>query len=80
MNPEMTVGSPVTRQNLTEQALMDDIEYLEKHVRELQRSTDPEDQAMLRTYTRLLASRRQMLSAWRDGRPEAWRQYRPALL
>lgn len=80
MNPQINIGSPVASSNLTERALLDDIDYLERHVRELRQSGDPDDQSMLRTYTRLLASRRQMLSAWRDGKPESWRQYRPALL
>lgn len=67
MNMHCSIGSPVAKHNLTEQALLDDISYLERYVSELGRSTDASDQAMLRTYQRLLDNRRKMLSAWRES-------------
>lgn len=66
MNAHSSTGSPVAKYNLTEQALLDDVAYLERYVGELSKSQDANDQAMLRTYTRLLENRRRMLASWNN--------------
>lgn len=66
--------------NLAEQAILDDISYLESQIRELHNTASLEERAMLRVYARQLNQRRQMLAAHRAGRPSAWQEFRPAVL
>lgn len=63
------------RTELDEQTLLEDIRYFEGKVRDLDRPTSAYERAMLRVYGSLLAHRRQLLMAYRDGRPEAWFEY-----
>lgn len=51
-------------QNLAEQALLDDISYLEHQIRELGTAPDEESRAMRRVYGRQLVHRRQMLASY----------------
>lgn len=55
-------------QNLAEQAILDDIEYLERQIRELGTAPDDESRAMRRVYGRQLIHRRQMLAACHGDR------------
>jgi hypothetical protein len=70
----VTAGNAIA-QGLTEQAILADIRYFEdKLARQPEPSTSYE-RAMQRVYASLLAHRRQVLAAFRDGRPEAWYEY-----
>jgi hypothetical protein len=67
-------GNAIAR-GLTEDAIVADIRYFEGKVREVGVPGTSYERAMLRVYASLLAHRRQVLAAFRDGRPEAWYEY-----
>ncbi|HEX7029436.1 MAG TPA: hypothetical protein VF254_02480 [Gammaproteobacteria bacterium] len=59
---------------VTEANILADIRYFEARI-EAAVDGNSRDQAMRRVYASLLAHRRQMLAALRDGRPDAWYEY-----
>lgn len=59
---------------VTESNILADIRYFESRI-EAAAGRDNRNAAMRRVYANLLAHRRQMLAALRDGRPEAWYEY-----
>jgi hypothetical protein len=73
-NPASDAGNAIAR-GLTEDAIVADIRYFEGKVREMGVPATSYERAMLRVYASLLAHRRQVLAAFRDGRPEAWYEY-----
>lgn len=60
---------------LTEANILADIRYFEARIEAAASHDSSRDQAMRRVYASLLAHRRQMLAALRDGRPDAWYEY-----
>ncbi len=60
---------------VTESNLLADIRYFETRIGHAAEPEDSRAQAMQRVYASLLAHRRQMLAALRDGRPDAWYEY-----
>lgn len=60
---------------ISEESILEDIRYFEKRLKSIGEPEDSHDRAMHRVYSSLLAHRRQMLAAYRDGRPEAWFEY-----
>ncbi|HEX7046457.1 MAG TPA: hypothetical protein VF275_02635 [Gammaproteobacteria bacterium] len=60
---------------VNEANILADIRYFEARIETAAASGDSRDQAMRRVYASLLAHRRQMLAALRDGRPDAWYEY-----
>lgn len=62
-------------QRLDEASILADIAYFEDRLRELDEPRSDRGEAMERVYQALLAHRRRMLAAWRDGRPERWFEY-----
>lgn len=60
---------------LDEPAILADIAYFEGKVREIGAPHSNYERAMQRVYQSLLTHRRQILAAWRDGRPERWYEY-----
>lgn len=67
-------GNAIAR-GLTEQAILADIRYFEAKLAGVPTPGTSYERAMLRVYASLLAHRRQVLAAFRDGRPEAWYEY-----
>jgi len=65
---------------LTETNILADIRYFETRVEAMSGRDDSHSRAMVRVYASLLAHRRQMLAALRDGRPDAWYEYDHAVL
>lgn len=65
---------------LTEDNILADIRYFEGRVEAMTGREDSHSRAMFRVYASLLAHRRQMLAALRDGRPDAWYEYDHAVL
>ena len=61
--------------HLDESAILADIRYFEDKVRELGEPRTSYEHAMQRVYQSLLTHRRQILAAWRDGRPDRWFEY-----
>lgn len=60
---------------VNEDNIVEDIRYFQRRLEAIGEPDDSHDRAMHRVYTSLLAHRRQMLAAYRDGRPEAWFEY-----
>ncbi|MDX1444295.1 MAG: hypothetical protein R3270_11075 [Gammaproteobacteria bacterium] len=60
---------------VNEDNIVEDIRYFQRRLEALKNPDDGHDRAMHRVYSSLLAHRRQMLAAYRDGRPEAWFEY-----
>lgn len=60
---------------VTEANILADIRYFESRIESAASDGDSRNQAMKRVYASLLAHRRQMLAALRDGRPDAWYEY-----
>ncbi|MGD8574167.1 MAG: hypothetical protein PVJ40_04380, partial [Gammaproteobacteria bacterium] len=58
-----------------EDEVLADIEYFATRLSSLDTSDNSYDQARRHVYEILLAHRRQLLKALRDGRPEAWPEY-----
>ncbi|HWP94656.1 MAG TPA: hypothetical protein VNL72_02860 [Gammaproteobacteria bacterium] len=73
---EGQVGDGTT---LTEESILADIRYFESRLQALANPDTSYERAMQRVYASLLAHRRQVLAAWRDGRPEAWYEYEHVL-
>lgn len=71
----MNSDGDAIHQRLDEQAILADIRYFEDKVRELDAPRTGYERAMQRVYRSLLAHRRQILAAWRDGRPDRWYEY-----
>lgn len=67
-------GNAIAR-GLTEEAILADIRYFEAKVSAASAPGTTYERAMQRVYASLLAHRRQVLAAFRDGRPEAWYEY-----
>lgn len=65
---------------VSETSILEDIDYFERRLAALGEPADSHGRAMHRVYTSLLAHRRQVLAAFRDGRPEAWYEYESQLL
>lgn len=68
-------GGNAIATGVTEANLLADIRYFEARVDDSASASDSRNQAMRRVYASLLAHRRQMLAALRDGRPDAWYEY-----
>jgi hypothetical protein len=72
---DAVTGNAIAR-GLTEEAILADIRYFETKVQSgKQQPGTSYERAMQRVYASLLAHRRQVLAAFRDGRPEAWYEY-----
>lgn len=69
-----TAGNAITT-GVTEQNILEDIRYFEARLHSSDSAADSHSRAMSRVYASLLAHRRQMLAALRDGRPDAWYEY-----
>jgi hypothetical protein len=67
-------GNAIAR-SISEESILEDIRYFQKRLDAIGNPVDSHDRAMHRVYSSLLAHRRQMLAAYRDGRPEAWFEY-----
>ena len=61
--------------DLTLERLTRDIEHYERKVAELASLTDPRQVNMRRLYQALATSRKELLAALRDARPECWTDY-----
>lgn len=73
-------GGNAIAAGVTEANILADIRYFESRIERTAASGDNRDQAMRRVYASLLAHRRQMLAALRDGRPDAWYEYEHVVL
>lgn len=71
---DAVTGNAIAR-GLTEEAILADIRYFEAKVQAVKQPGSSYERAMQRVYASLLAHRRQVLAAFRDGRPEAWYEY-----
>lgn len=67
-------GNAIAR-GVTEANLLADIRYFESRMKAAEAADNSHGKAMRRVYASLLAHRRQMLAAYRDGRPDAWYEY-----
>lgn len=67
-------GNAITA-GVTERNILEDIRYFEARLQRSTAANDSHARAMSRVYSSLLAHRRQMLVALRDGRPDAWYEY-----
>ena len=67
-------GNAITA-GVTERNILEDIRYCEARLAASGGAEDSHGKAMSRVYASLLAHRRQMLAALRDGRPDAWYEY-----
>lgn len=74
-NPSHGEGGNAIAKEVTESAIREDIQYFESRIRELGEASSSHERAMLRVYSSLLSHRRQMMAAYRDGRPDAWFEY-----
>lgn len=72
-------GNAIT-QGVNEANILADIRYFEERVSAATAAQDGHSKAMRRVYVSLLAHRRQMLAALRDGRPDAWYEYEHVVL
>jgi len=70
-----TAGGNAIAAGVTEANILADIRYFEARIDAAAAHGSSRDQAMRRVYASLLAHRRQMLAALRDGRPDAWYEY-----
>jgi hypothetical protein len=71
----MSRDGEAIHRSLDESAILADIRYFEDKVRELDAPRTSYEHAMQRVYRSLLTHRRQILAAWRDGRPDRWYEY-----
>ncbi len=60
---------------LTEEILLQEIEYYERKARGVIVPTTRHQRGMLQVYRTLASHRRRLLAAFRDGRPEEWWKY-----
>lgn len=60
---------------VTERNILADIHYFEARMSAAEKDGNSHGKAMRRVYASLLAHRRQILAALRDGRPDAWYEY-----
>lgn len=74
-----TGGNAITA-GVNEANILADIRYFEQRLELAENTDDGHARAMQRVYTSLLAHRRQMLAALRDGRPDAWYEYEHVVL
>lgn len=65
---------------LSEQDILTDIRRFEEELSRMTEASDSHALAMRAVYRNLLDHRRKLLSAWRDGHPEEWFRYPPAIL
>lgn len=65
---------------MTEGNILADIRYFEERIGTVDAADSSHAQAMKRVYASLLAHRRQVLAALRDGRPDAWYEYEHVVL
>lgn len=75
----ITGGNAIT-DGVNEANITADIRYFEERIASADASADVHAKAMRRVYASLLAHRRQMLAAVRDGRPDAWYEYEHVVL
>ena len=71
MDDWYTGGTPPS-----EQQLCDEIAYYERKCAELAGKTHTQDHGVLSLWEAHALHRRKLLAAVRDGRPEAWLEYR----
>lgn len=71
----MSRDGDAIHQRLDESAILADIAYFEAKVAEFDAPRTSYERAMQRVYRSLLIHRRQILAAWRDGRPDRWYEY-----
>lgn len=71
---QLASGNAITA-GVTERNILEDIRYFEARLQASGTAGDSHARAMSRVYSSLLAHRRQMLAALRDGRPDAWYEY-----
>lgn len=75
----LTGGNAITA-GVNEANIIADIRYFEERIASADSTRDGHAKAMRRVYASLLAHRRQMLAALRDGRPDAWYEYEHVVL
>lgn len=69
------VSGNAINHGVTEANILADIRYFEERMQALDAEDGNRGSAMQRVFASLLAHRRQMLAALRDGRPDAWYEY-----
>lgn len=60
---------------VTEEEILSDIAYFGERLDQLSSPASVYERARKHVYTVLLRHRKQLLAAYRDGRPEAWPEY-----
>ncbi len=63
---------------VTEEEILSDIAYFGERLDQLGSPSSVYERARKHVYTVLLRHRKQLLAAYRDGRPEAWPEYEAA--
>jgi hypothetical protein len=75
---ERSEAQPRDYSKVTEEEILSDIAYFNDRLGQMGNASSVYERARKHVYTVLLRHRKQLLAAYRDGRPEAWPEYEAA--